>query len=158
MDTLNIDEYFSEIRQLLFSAGIRDQLLQASDRIKSVKEHGGKLLLFGNGGSAGIVAHAAVDFTKQANVNAQTYHEPAFVTALANDIGYDKWVEVAVKKFAKKEDLAIFVSVSGASPNLVNGCLACQAMGIDFLTFTGTQIDNKLYDLDPCGFFVDSKS
>ena len=99
----------------------QSKLKLISDMILRVKESGGKIFIIGNGGSAAIANHAAVDFTKAANITATTFNESSLLTCFANDYGYEYWTEKAIEFYAKKNDLIILISSSGESKNIING-------------------------------------
>ena len=79
------------------------------------------MIFIGNGASASLASHAATDFTKQAKIESIAFNDHNLITALANDYGYDNWVSKAIQYYVKPQDRVIFISVSGNSPNLVNG-------------------------------------
>lgn len=57
---------------------------------------------------------------KQADVRSVTFHDPGLITAFVNDFGVDFWLSKACDMYADSNDLAIFISVSGQSSNVVN--------------------------------------
>ena len=61
--------------------------------IKKAQEKGGKIILAGNGGSAAMASHVAVDFTKNASIRAINFNEADLITCFANDYGYENWVK-----------------------------------------------------------------
>lgn len=156
MSKLSLNQYFGEIATLLQSSSLFEQLDQAKALIEAMQHKGGRLLLAGNGGSAGIVAHAAVDFTKQAEVPAMTFNEPGLITALSNDYGYELWVQKAFEFYAQPYDILVLVSVSGTSKNLVNAANTARAGGHKVITFTGKNSHNDLRQLGDVNFWVDS--
>lgn len=156
--TLSLDGYYQEISQLLMSDGLFEKLEAAKIMILTQKNAGGRLILVGNGGSAGIVSHAAVDFTKQAKVPALTFNETALITAFANDYGYAHWVERAFDFYAQANDVLICVSVSGTSANLVNAARLAKKSGHQVITFTGRNADNVLRQIGDINFWVDSNA
>ncbi|MDA8855609.1 SIS domain-containing protein [Alphaproteobacteria bacterium] len=155
---LLLKDYYREITDLMVDAKVFDQLELIKQKIIRMNDVGGKLLLAGNGGSAGIVAHAAVDFTKQAGVTALTFNEPGLITAFSNDFGYELWVEKAFEYYSKPEDILICVSVSGESKNLVNAASKASAKGHYVVSFTGKNRDNSLGKIADTNLFVNSKS
>ena len=60
------------------------------DAMKSAHKSGGTIRFIGNGGSAGIASHMAVDFAKRGGIRASALNDPAMLTCLANDLGYDQ--------------------------------------------------------------------
>lgn len=156
MTTLNLDDYFGEISELLTSDDVFTKLQAAKDTIEEMNKLGGRILLAGNGGSAGIVSHAAVDFTKQAKVPALTFNEPGIITAFSNDYGYEFWVEKAFEFYAQPSDVLILVSVSGTSQNLVNAANLARSKGHRIITFTGKNDSNALRQIGDINFWVNS--
>ena len=72
-----------------------------------------KIYVIGNGGSAAIASHAVTDLVNTASLNAATLHEPALLTCLTNDYGYEEAFRKMVAQSAREEDLLIAVSSSG---------------------------------------------
>ena len=157
-NTLNLEQYFSEIQSLLSVDGLHEMLERSMQLIADAKDRGGKIMVVGNGGSAGIASHAAIDFSKQAKVPAMTLHDVALVTALSNDYGYEYWVQKTIEYYSKPNDLLIVLSVSGESPNLVNGVNYALQQNLKVISFTGKKSTNTIKQLSTIGFFVNSKS
>ena len=81
---------------------------------------GKKVIIAGNGGSAAMASHVAVDFTKAANIRAINFNEADLITCFANDYGYENWVGKALEAYADPGDLVILISSSGKSQNISN--------------------------------------
>ena len=56
---------------------------------------GKKVIIAGNGGSAAMASHVAVDFTKAAGIRAINFNEADLITCFSNDYGYEHWVAQA---------------------------------------------------------------
>lgn len=119
---------------------------------------GSKILLVGNGGSAAVASHVAVDLTKTAGVRAVAFSDNSLLTCLANDCGYEHWVEKALEFYAEPGDVAVLISSSGKSLNIVNGAIAAKARGLRVVTLTGFDADNPLRNLGELNLWVDSRS
>jgi len=104
-----------------------DLLSQSADLIKETKKKGGKIILAGNGGSAAMASHVAVDFTKNASIRAINFNESDLITCFANDYGYENWVKQALNFYADENDLVILISSSGNSMNMVNAANYCKS-------------------------------
>lgn len=151
-------EYFERYQKVLFGVDVRAQLVQLRDLIKTAQSHGKKVIMAGNGGSAAIASHCAVDFTKCAGVRCVNFNEADLITCFANDYGYERWVEKALEFYADQGDLVILISSSGKSPNMVNaGQYAC-ARGLTLVTFTGFSENNPLRMLGQLNFWVESQT
>lgn len=132
-------------------------LKQSVDLIKNTATVGKKIIIAGNGGSAAIASHVSVDFTKSASLRSVNFNEAALITCLANDYGYEHWLSKAIEFYADANDLAILISSSGRSRNIINAALQAKEMGLKIITFSGFDADNPLRRLGNINFWVDSK-
>ena len=148
-------DYFSNITERLNDVDT-SQLVAAADLIRSIGESDGKVIVVGNGGSAAIASHLAVDLTKAAGIRAVNFSDPALLTCFANDYGFEHWVEKALGCFADECDLLVLVSSSGESANIVNGARRAVDMGLPILTLSGFASDNALRSLGGINLWVDS--
>ncbi len=117
---------------------------------------GGKIIIAGNGASAAIASHVAVDLTKAAGIRAVNFNEADLITCLANDYGYEHWVEKALDLYADPKDVVILISSSGMSPNMVNAALKAKAMGLKLITLSGFREDNQLKKSGDINLWVNS--
>lgn len=122
---------------------------------------GRKLLLFGNGGSATDASHIAAEFVGR-------YHrdriplpaialatDMAALTCIANDYDYADIFTRQIKAHGQKGDIAIAISTSGNSPNVLNGAEAARDRGLVTIGWTGGT-GGKLADLVDYCFLVPS--
>ena len=106
-------------------------------------ERGGKLLLFGNGGSAADAQHIAAEFVgryrcERAAIPAMALKvNTSTVTAVANDYGYDEVFARQVAAFGTKHDTAIGISTSGNSPSVLRGISVAREREMFTIGFTG---------------------
>lgn len=117
-----------------------------------------KVIIVGNGGSAGIASHVAVDFAKAAKVRAINFNEAGLLTCFSNDYGYDQWVVEALSIYADVGDLAILISSSGKSPNVIAGARKAKEMGLRVVTLTGFNGNNQLRTLGDINLWADSSN
>jgi len=115
-----------------------------------------KIILIGNGGSASISNHVAVDITKILKKRAITFNEPNLITCFANDYGYEKWVEKALEAYALKGDIIILISSSGKSKNIINAAKYAKKMNIYVATFTGFKKNNPVSKLGNENLWINS--
>lgn len=140
-------------------AEIDHSLLESS--IKLIREtsiNKGKTIIVGNGGSAAMASHVAVDLTKNAGIRAINFNEADLITCFSNDYGYEEWVRYALRSYADKWDTVILISSSGSSKNILNGAQEAKDMGLNLITVSGFSPDNKLRRLGDINLFVDSKA
>ena len=114
-----LDEYYGRYQRAIFAPEIRDSLGKFHDLAISIRERKRKLMFAGNGASASIASHGAVDFTKQAKVRGIDFNEPNLITAFSNDFGFQNYMAKAIEHYADDGDAAVLISVSGRSPNAV---------------------------------------
>ena len=156
--SLWLDDYFNAYRGLMADSAVFSLLTEARDLFFQVKERGGKLMLAGNGASASIASHLAVDFTKQAGIVAMSFNEPNLITAYANDFGYEQWVVEAIRHYAKPGDAVVLISSSGKSQNIVNAAHHAHEKGLPVVTLSGFATDNPLKSAGDINLWVNSKA
>ncbi len=148
-------QYFKIIEEKLSSIDVA-QLEQATDMVRKIHSVGKKVIVVGNGGSAAMASHVAVDFTKAAKIRAVNFNEADLLTCLANDFGYENWVSKALEFYADQGDLVILISSSGKSQNILNGEKKAKEMGLFVITVSGFLPDNPLRELGNLNLWVDS--
>ena len=150
-------DYFDDI-----SARIGDvdpvELERLSELFRTVRSRRRKVILVGNGGSAAMASHVAVDLTKTAGVRAVNFSSADLLTCFANDYGYPLWVEKALEFYSDPGDTAVLISSSGRSLNILNGGTAARRYGLHVVTFSGFDADNPLRSLGELNFWVNSHS
>jgi len=159
MALFNNKKYFSSYNKNIFNLLNSIEIKKINtlvNRIVNLKKES-KIILVGNGGSASIASHVAVDFTKILKIKAINFNEANLITCFANDYGYENWVAKAFESYAIKQDLAIFISSSGESKNIIRGCEYAKKNGIYTVTFTGFKKKNKLSIIGNLNFWVNSK-
>ncbi|SVE03491.1 uncharacterized protein METZ01_LOCUS456345, partial [marine metagenome] len=150
-------EYFNDISLSLNSVDL-SLLEEATNIISECSRSGRKLIVVGNGGSAAMASHVAVDFTKAASIRAITFNEADLLTCFANDYGYEQWVVEALNSYADPGDVAILISSSGTSKNIVNGADQAKKLGLKTITLSGFSKNNDLIDKGDVNFWIDSSS
>ncbi|HCV22507.1 MAG TPA: phosphoheptose isomerase [Candidatus Latescibacteria bacterium] len=148
---------FSKITERLKDADTSD-LVAAADLIRGIGDSDGKVIVVGNGGSAAIASHLTVDLTKAAGIRAVNFNEPSLLTCFANDYGYEHWVAKALEFYADPGDLAVLISSSGASQNIVNGAEQARTMGLTVISLSGFSPENPLRQLGDLNLFAASDS
>jgi len=115
-----------------------------------------KVMLIGNGGSAAIASHAALDLWKNGGVKATAFNDLVQLTALSNDYGFDQVFLKAVERFADPVDVLIAISSSGRSENIVLAAKAARELECVVITFSGFSKDNPLFSLGDLNLHVPS--
>jgi D-sedoheptulose 7-phosphate isomerase len=118
-------------------------IVAAADLVGRTIEGGGKLLLFGNGGSATDAAHIATELVgrflhERRAVPALSLSEsPSVLTAIANDFGFEGVFARQVEAFGASGDAAMAISTSGDSANVLAGARAARERELPVIALTG---------------------
>lgn len=115
---------------------------------------GNKVIFIGNGGSAAIASHMAVDWTKNGGIRSIALNDAPTLTCLGNDFGYENVFSKQLEYHAQNGDVVVIISSSGKSPNILNAAGQAFAMGLDKITFTGMRPANKLRRTGLWNFYV----
>ena len=159
MDDLKfMKEYLKRYRSSLFKTDVSDQMIRMKEILLEVKKNGRKVIIAGNGGSAAMASHVAVDFTKQGGIRTVNFNEADLITCFANDYGYELWVAKALEFYGDEGDVVILISSSGSSNNIVNAAKTANQLGMPVITFTGFEPGNPLKKEGQLNFWVDSKA
>ncbi len=153
-----LSEYFDRYRRSLFDETVTASLIDLKNVMKDASTSGNKTIMAGNGGSAATAAHCVVDFTKNAGVRCINFNDAQLVTCLANDYGYERWVEKGLELYADDGDVILLISSSGQSPNMVRAADYTREHGHQLVTFTGFAADNPLKLRGGLNFWVDSRA
>jgi D-sedoheptulose 7-phosphate isomerase len=159
-------EYLKILAELLAATGVTDGIgksISFNDAVakvigmyQDVKRAGAKVMLVGNGGSAGIVSHVQNDICKRLDTKAIVFHETPLLTAIANDHGYENAFDRPLRMWADAQDVLIAVSSSGKSESILRPVRSAKERGCRIITFTGFQLDNPLRKIGDINFFTAS--
>jgi D-sedoheptulose 7-phosphate isomerase len=115
-----------ELKREFFNKSV-ENMIQVYELLKEVRNQKRKVLIFGNGGSAADAQHFAAELMHRVEnsplgVRAHALHtDTSLLTALSNDEGFDSIFAKQVETLADPADLAIAISTSGNSTNIVEG-------------------------------------
>lgn len=117
----------------------------ASQMIATSLKRGGKLMLCGNGGSAGDAQHLAAEFVatldhkrpRSGLAAVALTTDTSFITAYSNDFGFEGIFSRQVETLGRKQDVLIGLSTSGNSTNVVAAMKTARVSGIGTIAFTG---------------------
>ena len=118
-------------------------ILEAANRIKACLQKGGKLILMGNGGSAGDSQHIAAELIGRFKKERKAIPAIALtvdtssLTALGNDYGFETIFERQLEALAQKNDAVIGISTSGNSENVVRALKKANALGAETIGLVG---------------------
>jgi len=147
-----VSSYLSRLDVVMKSIDPK-QVARVGELLTAARAEGRQVFLCGNGGSAALASHMAVDLGKGCSRNRDkrfrvislTDNVP-WMTALANDISYDDVFVEQLKNYAVKGDLLIAVSGSGNSKNVLKALEYANTIGCDTVGISGFA-GGKLKDL-----------
>ncbi len=136
---------------LLESIQVKEELLRTSigkiieitDLITGCLKKNGKVILFGNGGSASDSQHIAAEFVGRFKKDRNALSAIALttntsiLTSLANDYGYEVVFAKQIEALGRKNDVVIGISTSGKAKNVVLGIKQAKKMGLKAIALTG---------------------
>jgi len=124
--------------------------------LKKVSDDDGKVIFIGNGGSAAIASHMAIDYQKNGGMEAVCYNDLAALTCLANDFGYEHVFARQIGYHATARDMLVAISSSGRSENIINAAETAKRIGVKVVTLTGFDARNPLRKIGWTSFYVPS--
>jgi D-sedoheptulose 7-phosphate isomerase len=161
-----LTRYFTTLADLLHGAQVTDRAAKSMpltegcewlrDAAHAAHRAGNKIIFVGNGGSAGIASHLAIDFSKNGGLRSLAFNDAAALTCLANDLGYDNVFAKQLEFHARPGDLLIAISSSGKSPNILNAVKAARAHACGIVTFSGFTEENDLRKGGDINFYIKS--
>jgi D-sedoheptulose 7-phosphate isomerase len=153
---LTIEASISTHQRLLNSEATVRLIAAVAESIVKAMRQGGKLLLFGHGGSAADAQHIAAEFVGRFAIERAAL--PAFalsvntscLTAIGNDYGFDQVFARQIEAFGKPGDVAVGISTSGNSPNVLLGLAKAKEVGLTTVALTGESEGKMKNDADYC--------
>jgi len=144
----------SKDKSLTLETAIKEIL----SKFKTLKKNDNKVIFIGNGGSAGICSHQAIDYWKNGKIPATAFNDPSLLTCISNDYGFEYVFEKPIEMFAKKNDVLIAISSSGKSKNIINAAKAAKKKGLFVITMSGFSKTNPLRSCGDLNFYISSDS
>jgi D-sedoheptulose 7-phosphate isomerase len=157
-----IHDYIKRGNSLRYALnGQADTIINIVDKITQTFRNNGKVVLFGNGGSAADAQHIAAEFT------GRFYHErkplpsialttnTSCITAISNDYGYEQVFVRQIQSLVCSGDVVIGISTSGASQNVILAMKEAKLKGAITVAFTGA--DGKLNEISDFVVSIPSK-
>jgi D-sedoheptulose 7-phosphate isomerase len=139
----NIKMDFAEHKEVI------EQMSECSETIDLISKkiiqcykNGGKLLIFGNGGSAADAQHFAAELVNRFKIDRKPLPAIALttdtsaITAIGNDYGFDYVFSKQIEALAGKKDIVIAISTSGKSKNIILGLQKAKEIGVKAIGFT----------------------
>jgi len=126
-----------------FSGELIGRIAQFAEKSSSALRAGGKLVFFGNGGSAADSLHLAAELTVRLRAERKGLAalalttNPSALTAAGNDYGFERIFSRQIESLVSSQDVLVALSTSGNSPNILRGVEAGRARGAYIVGFTG---------------------
>lgn len=129
-----------------------EKIKDLAELIVDCYKNGGKVILFGNGGSAADAQHIAAELVGKYRLPRKGLPalslaaNPSILSAVANDYGFSQVFERQIESMAARNDVVIGISTSGNSENVIRGILKAKEIGAKTAALTG-QSGGKLKGL-----------
>lgn len=149
--------------KLRFAKESISEIEEAISMIQKTLKAGGKVLIFGNGGSAADAQHIAAElvnrYSKKRNALAALAltTDSSLLTSIANDSSFDEIFSRQIEALGKKGDIAWGITTSGKSANVINALKTAKSMGLKTIAFSGEDV-SKIEKTVDCCVSVQSKS
>src|SRR5277367_1479546 len=126
-----------------FSDGLIGRIAQFAEKSAAVLRGGGKIVFFGNGGSAADALHLAAELVVRLHTDRRGLAalalttNPSVLTATGNDYGFERIFSRQIESLVAPQDVLVALSTSGTSPNILRGMQAGRSRGAFLVAFTG---------------------
>src|SRR6266699_3921086 len=120
-----------------------EAIVEAASVITGCLRSGGKLLLFGNGGSAADAQHLAAEFVGRFQIERRPLPaialttDSSILTAVGNDYGFDQIFARQIQALGRPGDVVIAITTSGNSPNVIEGVKAAKRGNLKTIGLSG---------------------
>ena len=131
-----------EIKRAFFDSNT-DSVARAAELLIASIKAGGKVLIFGNGGSAADAQHIAAELVNRLNYDRPPIAaialttDTSILTSVGNDSTFDDLFERQLRALGRQGDVALAISTSGNSPNVLRAVDAARELGIATVAFAG---------------------
>lgn len=125
------------------AAAAGEAIVAAGEAMVAALARGGSILVFGNGGSAADAQHFAAELVvryetrRRARSAIALTTDASVLTAAANDEGFEQVFARQIEALGRRGDVAVAISTSGASPNVVRALEAARERGLTTIALTG---------------------
>ncbi len=152
------------VREIQESIAVKEQLIAAMPQLIAdaarmmiaSMQSGGKLIVFGNGGSAADAQHLAAELVGRYRQNRKALPAIALttdssaLTSISNDYGFDTVFARQLEAIGKTGDVALAISTSGNSPNVLRAVTLAKKLGIASIGLTGSTGGKLRGSVDVC--------
>lgn len=149
--------------KLKFAKESFDSVIEAKELIEKCVKTGGKVLIFGNGGSAADAQHIASEFVNKYSADRKPLPvialtaDTSVITSVSNDRSFEEVFSRQIEALGNKNDLVWGLTTSGKSKNVIRALETAKSRGLKTLAFTG-QTAKKIRSIADCVVSVPSKT
>jgi D-sedoheptulose 7-phosphate isomerase len=139
---LNILEDSIDVKNRFINENL-DAIIEGSDILAACLASGHKILIFGNGGSAADAQHIAAEFVNRFQIERPPMAalalttDTSVITSIGNDYHFDDIFSKQVAALGRKDDVAVGISTSGNSRNVIKAVQAAKEIGMYTIGLTG---------------------
>lgn len=159
-----VKQYLDEYTSLLYKIEVTDRdghslsfaegVKRAISTMQDGTAQGGKIMFIGNGGSAAIASHFALDYWHAGGMRAVAFNDGPQLTCLSNDHGYEQVFAMPIRMFADPGDVLVAISSSGKSVNILNGVATAREKQCYVVTLSGFAASNRLRRWGDINFYL----
>ena len=149
--------------KLRFAKESVNDIVEATKIIQKSIKSGGKVLIFGNGGSAADAQHIASEFVNKFSKDRKAFSaialttDTSLLTSIGNDRSFSNIFSRQIEALGRKGDVAWGISTSGKSKNVVSALEVAKSLGLKTILLTGSEV-GKIGDSVNCLIRIPSKS
>jgi D-sedoheptulose 7-phosphate isomerase len=161
-----IKSYFTQLQRCCLDAEatdahgaempLSDAFTLIVERMRQTHAAGNKVMFIGNGGSAGMASHMAVDHCKNGNIRALAFNDGAMLTCLSNDYSYEDAFAKQIAFHGRPGDMLVAISSSGKSANILKAVEQARVIDCFCVTYSGFNAQNPLRSKGDVNLFVDA--
>ena len=153
---MKLEQYFRQVSSVLQQLPLED-ITVVVHILERAREEGRRVFLFGNGGSAATASHFGCDLSKSTVQEGRPRFRVIILndnvpmlTAYANDVGYEVVFAEPLASLGEPGDVAIGISASGNSPNVLRAMDVARKRGMTTIGITGYQGQKLKEKVDVC--------
>lgn len=135
--------FFSECTEAIQQIEINLQYIKF---LSELQKHS-KVILIGNGGSNAVASHISQDYVKFLGKESLSFSDPSMLTCFINDFGMENAYRHFLQTYADEDTLAILISSSGESENMINCVEYCNREDIPYGILTAFLPDNPMREI-----------
>ena len=133
---------------------VEDGFARWRDAAVAVRSRRRVCYFVGNGASASLASHFSADLAKNGRVPTHVFTDPALLTAVGNDCGYEQVFAEPLSRMGNPGDLLVAISSSGRSPNVLRAVETARELGLTIVTLSSMDPANPLRTLGDLNGYV----